>query len=160
MLAKVLVEERHIAESQRECDFLDGQAGGNIIAEYTNDPIYIGNVKIEELAENIGSLFMLFIKFVGGTVAEADVNDVVAKHNSLLSLLTEMDDATLVQLFGWLTDGIIFDITEADMRLGVKATKEVAFQFMVNNLLNKEYSYRPMAVSAPRTFVVKMDVTF
>jgi len=46
------------------------------------------------------------------------------------------------------------------MRLGVKATKEVAFQFMVNNLLNKEYSYRPMAVAAPRTFVVKMDITF
>lgn len=47
-----------------------------------------------------------------------------------------------------------------DMRAGVKATKEVAFQFMINNLLNKEYSYRPMAVGAPRTFVVKMDVTF
>jgi hypothetical protein len=39
----------------------------------------------------------------------------------------------------------------------VKATKEVAFQFMISNLLNKEYSYRPMAVGAPRTFVVKMD---
>ena len=50
--------------------------------------------------------------------------------------------------------------TTVDMRLGVKATKEVAFQFMINNLLNKEYSYRPMAVGAPRTFVVKMDVTF
>lgn len=33
------------------------------------------------------------------------------------------------------------------MRFGVKATKEVAFQFMINNLLNKEYSYRPMAVA-------------
>ena len=47
-----------------------------------------------------------------------------------------------------------------DMRFGVKATKEVGFQFMINNLLNKEYSYRPMALAAPRTFVVKMDVTF
>ena len=47
-----------------------------------------------------------------------------------------------------------------DVRFGVKATKEVAFQFMVNNLLNKEYSNRPMAVAAPRTFVLKMDVTF
>lgn len=47
-----------------------------------------------------------------------------------------------------------------DFRFGVKATKEVAFQFMVNNLFNKEYSYRPMAVSAPRTIVLKMDVTF
>lgn len=50
--------------------------------------------------------------------------------------------------------------TTVDLRLGVKATKEVAFQFMINNLLNKEYSYRPMAIGAPRTFVVKMDVTF
>ena len=47
-----------------------------------------------------------------------------------------------------------------DIRLGVKATKEVAFQFMVNNLLNKEYSFRPMSVAAPRAFMVKMDVTF
>ena len=52
------------------------------------------------------------------------------------------------------------DYATVDVRFGVKATKEVAFQFMVNNLLNKEYSYRPMAVAAPRTFVLKMDVTF
>jgi len=52
------------------------------------------------------------------------------------------------------------DYATVDLRFGVKATKEVAFQFMVNNLLNKEYSYRPMAVAAPRTFVLKMDVTF
>ena len=52
------------------------------------------------------------------------------------------------------------DYATVDIRLGVKATKEVAFQFMVNNLLNKEYSSRPMSVAAPRTFMVKMDVTF
>ncbi|WP_455667961.1 TonB-dependent receptor [Phocaeicola sp.] len=52
------------------------------------------------------------------------------------------------------------DYFTMDMRLGVKVTKEVGFQFMVNNLLNKEYSYRPMAVAAPRTFVAKVDVTF
>ena len=51
------------------------------------------------------------------------------------------------------------DYATVDIRLGVKATKEVAFQFMVNNLLNKEYSFRPMSVAAPRT-LVKMDVTF
>ena len=44
------------------------------------------------------------------------------------------------------------DYATVDFRFGVKATKEVAFQFMVNNLFNKEYSYRPMAVAAPRTF--------
>ncbi|WP_106829304.1 TonB-dependent receptor [Parabacteroides pacaensis] len=52
------------------------------------------------------------------------------------------------------------DYFTMDMRFGVKVTKEVAFQFMVNNLLNKEYSYRPMALGAPRTFAVKLDVTF
>ena len=52
------------------------------------------------------------------------------------------------------------DYATVDIRLGVKATKEVAFQFMVNNLLNKEYSFRPMSVAAPRAFMVKMDVTF
>lgn len=52
------------------------------------------------------------------------------------------------------------DYATVDFRFGVKATKEVAFQFMINNLLNKEYSYRPMAVAAPRSFVLKMDVTF
>lgn len=170
---------------------------GNITAVYTNDPIYIGNVKIEDLAENISSLFMVLMKFVSGTVTTIDVNNVVAKHtswsgspinlvtwsenggkltlslnlpaiitlvttnggseidpglisglieaiakadpvqlkkllgtvnaildNSLLSLLTEMDDATLVQLFGWLTDGIIFDITEADGHTYLSLAKE------------------------------------
>lgn len=61
----------------------------------------------------------------------------------------------------WLLTGKAqYGLCYRDLRFGVKATKEVAFQFMVNNLLNKEYSYRPMAVAAPRTFVLKMDVTF
>lgn len=47
-----------------------------------------------------------------------------------------------------------------DLRAGVKVTKEVAFQFMINNLLNKEYSIRPMAVSAPRTYVMQLNLTF
>lgn len=46
-----------------------------------------------------------------------------------------------------------------DLRLGIKATKEVGFQFLIDNLLNSEYSLRPMAVAAPRTFVVKLDLT-
>lgn len=47
-----------------------------------------------------------------------------------------------------------------DLRAGVRVTKEVAFQFMVNNLLNKEYSIRPMAVSAPRTYLMQLNLTF
>lgn len=46
------------------------------------------------------------------------------------------------------------------MRFDVKVTKKVTSLFMVNNLLNKKYSYRSMAVAALRTFVVKLDVTF
>ena len=47
-----------------------------------------------------------------------------------------------------------------DLRAGVKVTKEVKFQFIINNLLNKEYSTRPMAVGAPRTFVMQLNVDF
>lgn len=47
-----------------------------------------------------------------------------------------------------------------DLRAGVKVTKEVQFQFIINNLLNKEYSTRPMAVSAPRTFVMQLNLEF
>lgn len=36
-----------------------------------------------------------------------------------------------------------------DLRLGVKVTDHINFQFLVNNLLNQEYSYRPMAVGVP-----------
>ncbi|MDD6210424.1 MAG: TonB-dependent receptor [Bacteroidales bacterium] len=47
-----------------------------------------------------------------------------------------------------------------DLRAGVKVTKEIRFQFMINNLLNKEYSIRPMAVSAPRTYVMQLNMNF
>ena len=173
------------------------QPDGNIVAEYTHDPIYIGNIKVEELAENIGSLFMIFIRFIGGTVTETDVFTVIAKHtswssspinlatwsenggqltlnlnlpaiitqvmsnngseidpglitglteaiakadpvqlkklletvnaildNSLISILTEMDDATITQLFGWLTQGIIFNIAEAERHTHLYLAKE------------------------------------
>jgi len=45
-----------------------------------------------------------------------------------------------------------------DLRAGVQVTKSTSMQFMVNNLLNKEYSVRPMDVSAPRTFIMKLNV--
>lgn len=47
-----------------------------------------------------------------------------------------------------------------DLRLGVKVTDHINFQFLVNNLLNQEYSYRPMAVGVPRTFVTKVGLNF
>lgn len=47
-----------------------------------------------------------------------------------------------------------------DFRAGVKVTDEVKFMFLINNLLNKEYSTRPMAVSAPRTFVMQLSIDF
>lgn len=47
-----------------------------------------------------------------------------------------------------------------DLRAGVKVTDNVQFQFLINNLLNKEYCVRPMAVSAPRTYVMQLNMTF
>ena len=42
-----------------------------------------------------------------------------------------------------------------DLRTSMKMTKATSLQFSVNNLFNKEYSSRPMAVAAPRTFIVQ-----
>ena len=47
-----------------------------------------------------------------------------------------------------------------DLRAAVQFKKHIELQFMVNNLLNTEYSYRPMALAAPRTFVCRMNITF
>lgn len=47
-----------------------------------------------------------------------------------------------------------------DLRAGVKVTNNVQIQFLINNLLNKEYCVRPMAVSAPRTYVMQLNMTF
>ncbi len=47
-----------------------------------------------------------------------------------------------------------------DVRAGVQVTNNVRFQFSVNNLLNEEYSIRPMDVSAPRTFIMQANLTF
>ncbi|MCC8133485.1 MAG: TonB-dependent receptor [Tannerellaceae bacterium] len=47
-----------------------------------------------------------------------------------------------------------------DLRTGVSVTKEVQFRFIINNLLNTEYSYRPMAVAAPRTYVMQINIEF
>ena len=47
-----------------------------------------------------------------------------------------------------------------DLRAGVKITNQIGLQFTINNLLNKEYSTRPMAVAAPRTYVVQLNLDF
>ncbi|GEM_PF-4754021 len=47
-----------------------------------------------------------------------------------------------------------------DLRAGVQVTKQVSLQFMINNLLNNQYSIRPMDVSAPCTFVMKANIKF
>lgn len=52
------------------------------------------------------------------------------------------------------------DYFTMDLRAGVKVTNEVQFQCMVNNLFNKEYSTRPMAVAAPRTYVFQVNMNF
>lgn len=50
------------------------------------------------------------------------------------------------------------DYCTVDFRFGVRVTKEVSFKFLINNITNTEYSYRPMAVAAPRTYVVQLNV--
>lgn len=47
-----------------------------------------------------------------------------------------------------------------DLRAGIQVTQNVRFQLSVMNLLNKEYSIRPMDVSAPRTFMFQCGLTF
>lgn len=47
-----------------------------------------------------------------------------------------------------------------DVRLGVKVTKNIRFQGMINNVLNTEYSSRPMDVAAPRTFILQLGASF
>ncbi len=47
-----------------------------------------------------------------------------------------------------------------DLRAGVKVSNHFQVQFNVNNVFNKEYSFRPMDVSAPRTFVMQVTAKF
>ncbi|MBR3408386.1 MAG: TonB-dependent receptor [Paludibacteraceae bacterium] len=46
-----------------------------------------------------------------------------------------------------------------DLRAAVRLKEKVELQFLINNLLNTEYSYRPMALAAPRTFVCRLNLT-
>ncbi|MBQ9295930.1 MAG: TonB-dependent receptor [Paludibacteraceae bacterium] len=46
-----------------------------------------------------------------------------------------------------------------DLRAAVRFKEHVELQFLVNNLLNTEYSFRPMALAPPRTFVCRMNIT-
>ena len=47
-----------------------------------------------------------------------------------------------------------------DLRASVRFKEHVEMQFLVNNLLNTEHSYRPMALAPPRTFVCRMNINF
>lgn len=47
-----------------------------------------------------------------------------------------------------------------DMRAGIKATDKLNFQIMITNILNKEYSTRPMAIAPQRTYVMSVSYNF
>ena len=47
-----------------------------------------------------------------------------------------------------------------DLRMGVQLTKSIRFQFQVNNVMNTEYSSRPMDVAAPRTYIGQLNFNF
>ena len=46
-----------------------------------------------------------------------------------------------------------------DLRASARIKEKVEIQLMINNLLNTEHSYRPMALAAPRTFVCRLNLT-
>ena len=45
-----------------------------------------------------------------------------------------------------------------DLRCAVRFKEHAELQFIVNNLLNTEYSSRPMALAAPQTFVCRLNI--
>jgi iron complex outermembrane receptor protein len=45
-----------------------------------------------------------------------------------------------------------------DARIGFDITPQLRAAFIVNNLLNREYSMRPLAIEAPRTMQVQMSL--
>jgi outer membrane receptor protein involved in Fe transport len=47
-----------------------------------------------------------------------------------------------------------------DLHASAKFQEHVEMQFIINNLLNTEYSFRPMALAPPRTFVCRLNFTF
>ncbi len=47
-----------------------------------------------------------------------------------------------------------------DARLGIKISKGIQCWLMMNNLLNTEYSLRPMDVSPPRTLIFQVNAKF
>ncbi len=51
------------------------------------------------------------------------------------------------------------DIFTMDVRCAVRFKEKAELQFLVNNLLNTEYSFRPMALAAPRSFVCRLNLT-
>lgn len=47
-----------------------------------------------------------------------------------------------------------------DLRCAFRFKEHLELQFMVNNLLNAEHSFRPMALAPPRTFVCRLNMNF
>ncbi len=47
-----------------------------------------------------------------------------------------------------------------DLRAGIKFSKSIRLQVLINNLLDTEYSARPMDVAAPRTYVTQLNFDF
>ncbi len=45
-----------------------------------------------------------------------------------------------------------------DLRCSVRFKEHAEMLFIINNLLNTEYSYRPMALAAPQTFVCRLNI--
>ena len=69
------------------------QPDGNIIANYTTSPVYIGKVPINEIDpdKDVATIAMFVMKFMIGTMSATDINSALANHTwatSPINLLT------------------------------------------------------------------------
>jgi len=47
-----------------------------------------------------------------------------------------------------------------DFRIGLDVAKHSRFSFVINNLLNRVYTLRPLDIAAPRTFIIQYQLKF
>jgi iron complex outermembrane receptor protein len=91
--------------------------------------------------------------FIGGSV----------RYNSHVRNIdlafVSLDDAGLLDtgVHQWLKTHRTGDVI-VDGRLGVELTDQLRAAFIVNNLLNRAYSMRPLAIEAPRSMQVQLSV--
>ncbi len=101
---------------------------------YRSKILAVDYLMVDERAKDEPDLMDYARKFIFGYEDGLSLHDYWTKHNT--------------------------GIFTMDIRCAFRFKEHVEVQFMVNNLLNTEYSFRPMALSAPRTFVCRLNLNF